>query len=123
MVRAAAKNHRNVVIVCNPEDYDGVLESLKTKSMNLDKRRELALKAYEHTASYDTAISNELAGRWIGKPEDSDDKDVQSSRLPETMTVATNLSHHLRYGENSHQAAALYVNPPQIKEKHWLLQW
>ena len=111
MVRAAAKNHRNVVIVCNPEDYDGVLESLKTKSMNLDKRRELALKAYEHTASYDTAISNELAGRWIGKPEDSDEKDVQSSRLPETMTVATNLSHHLRYGENSHQAAALYVDP------------
>ena len=111
MVRAAAKNHRNVVIVCNPEDYDGVLESLKTKSMNLDKRRELALKAYEHTASYDTAISNELAGRWIGKPEDSDDKDAQSSRLPATMTVATNLSHHLRYGENSHQAAALYVDP------------
>ena len=111
MVRAAAKNHRNVVIVCNPEDYDGVLESLKTKSMNLDKRRELALKAYEHTASYDTAISNELAGRWIGRPEDSDEKDVQSSRLPETMTVATNLSHHLRYGENSHQAAALYVDP------------
>ena len=111
MVRAAAKNHRNVVIVCNPEDYDGVLVSLKTKSMNLDKRRELALKAYEHTASYDTAISNELAGRWIGKPEDSDEKDVQSSRLPETMTVATNLSHHLRYGENSHQAAALYVDP------------
>ena len=111
MVRAAAKNHRNVVIVCNPEDYVGVLESLKTKSMNLDKRRELALKAYEHTASYDTAISNELAGRWIGKPEDSDEKDVQSSRLPATMTVATNLSHHLRYGENSHQAAALYVDP------------
>lgn len=111
MVRAAAKNHRNVVIVCNPEDYVGVLESLKTKSMNLDKRRELALKAYEHTASYDTAISNELAGRWIGKPEDSDEKDAQSSRLPATMTVATNLSHHLRYGENSHQAAALYVDP------------
>ena len=111
MVRAAAKNHRNVVIVCNPEDYVGVLESLKTKSMNLDKRRKLALKAYEHTASYDTAISNELAGRWIGRPEDSDGKDVQSSRLPSTMTVATNLSHHLRYGENSHQAAALYVDP------------
>ena len=111
MVRAAAKNHRNVVIVCNPEDYVGVLESLKTKSMNLDKRRKLALKAYEHTASYDTAISNELSGRWIGRPEDSDEKDVQSSRLPSTMTVATNLSHHLRYGENSHQAAALYVDP------------
>ena len=60
MVRATAKNHRNVVIVCNPEDYVGVLESLKTKSMNLIERK-LALKAYEHTASYDTAISNELA--------------------------------------------------------------
>ena len=111
MVRAAAKNHRNVVIVCNPDDYAGVIQNLQTDNMGLEQRQQLALKAYEHTASYDSAISNELANRWIGRPEESDDPDEQSRRLPATMTLASNLSHQLRYGENSHQAAALYIDP------------
>jgi len=111
MVRAAAKNHRNVVIVCNPDDYAGVIQNLQTGNMGLEQRQQLALKAYEHTASYDSAISNELANRWIGRPEESDDTDEQSRRLPATMTLASNLSHQLRYGENSHQAAALYIDP------------
>jgi len=111
MVRAAAKNHRNVVIVCNPDDYAGVIQNLQTGKMDLEQRQQLALKAYEHTASYDSAISNELANRWIGRPEESDDTDEQSRRLPATMTLASNLSHQLRYGENSHQAAALYIDP------------
>jgi phosphoribosylaminoimidazolecarboxamide formyltransferase/IMP cyclohydrolase len=111
MVRAAAKNHRNVVIVCNPDDYLVVIQNLQSGNMDLEQRQKLALKAYEHTASYDSAISNELANRWIGRPEDSDDTDEQSSRLRATMTIASNLSHQLRYGENSHQAAALYIDP------------
>jgi len=111
MVRAAAKNHRNVVIVCNPDDYAGVIQNLQTGNMGLEQRQQLALKAYEHTASYDSAISNELANRWIGRPEESDDTDEQSRRFPATMTLASNLSHQLRYGENSHQAAALYIDP------------
>ncbi|MEL0100279.1 MAG: bifunctional phosphoribosylaminoimidazolecarboxamide formyltransferase/IMP cyclohydrolase [Euryarchaeota archaeon] len=111
MVRAAAKNHRNVVIVCNPDDYLGVIQNLQSGNMDLEQRQKLALKAYEHTASYDSAISNELANRWIGRPEDSDDTDEQSRRLHATMTIASNLSHQLRYGENSHQAAALYIDP------------
>ena len=111
MVRAAAKNHRNVVIVCNPDDYLGVIQNLQSGNMDLEQRQKLALKAYEHTASYDSAISNELANRWIGRPEDSDDTDEQSKRLHATMTIASNLSHQLRYGENSHQAAALYIDP------------
>ncbi len=111
MVRAAAKNHRNVVIVCNPDDYLGVIQNLQSGNMDLEQRQKLALKAYEHTASYDSAISNELANRWIGRPEDSDDTDEQSSCLRATMTIASNLSHQLRYGENSHQAAALYIDP------------
>ncbi|MGB1588762.1 MAG: bifunctional phosphoribosylaminoimidazolecarboxamide formyltransferase/IMP cyclohydrolase [Candidatus Poseidoniaceae archaeon] len=111
MVRAAAKNHRNVVIVCNPDDYLGVIQNLQSGNMDLEQRQKLALKAYEHTASYDSAISNELANRWIGRPEDSDDTDEQSKRLRATMTIASNLSHQLRYGENSHQAAALYIDP------------
>ena len=100
-----------MVIVCNPDDYLGVKQNLQSGNMDLEQRQKLALKAYEHTASYDSAISNELANRWIGRPEDSDDTDEQSRRLRATMTIASNLSHQLRYGENSHQAAALYIDP------------
>ena len=111
MVRASAKNHRNVVIACNPNDYDSILEDLASGEVSLERRRALALKAYEHTASYDTAIANELANRWIGAPEDSDSTEEQSRRLPAVMTAAANKMQSLRYGENAHQAAALYVSP------------
>ena len=111
MVRASAKNHRNVIITCNPEDYSSVISDLKSGVVSLERRRELALKAYEHTASYDTAIANELANRWVGAPEDSDDTEEQTRRLPSTMTAAAFRMHTLRYGENSHQAAAIYTEP------------
>ena len=111
MVRASAKNHRNVIITCNPEDYSSVISDLKSGAVTLERRRELALKAYEHTASYDTAIVNELANRWVGAPEDSDDTEEQTRRLPNTMTAAAFRMHTLRYGENSHQAAAIYTDP------------
>lgn len=111
MVRASAKNHRNVIITCNPEDYSSVISDLKSGTVTLERRRELALKAYEHTASYDTAIANELANRWVGAPEDSDDTEEQTRRLPSTMTAAAFRMHTLRYGENSHQAAAIYTDP------------
>ena len=111
MVRASAKNHVNVVITCDPQDYDSVLQELSSGKVSLETRRSLALKAYEHTASYDSAIANELAGRWIGRPEDSDDTEEQTKRLPNTMPVAAHRMQTLRYGENSHQAAALYVDP------------
>ena len=111
MVRASAKNHVNVVIACDPEDYSGIIQDLSSGEVSIGRRRELALKAYEHTASYDSAISTELASRWIGRPEDSDDPAEQARRLPATMTAAANKMQSLRYGENSHQAAALYVEP------------
>ena len=111
MGRASAKNHRNVIITCNPEDYSSVISDLKSGEVTLERRRELALKAYEHTASYDTAIANELANRWVGAPEDSDDTEEQTRRLPNTMTAAAFRMHTLRYGENSHQAAAIYTDP------------
>ena len=111
MVRASAKNHRNVVIACNPTDYESIISDLKSDNLSLERRRELALKAYEHTAAYDSAIANELASRWIGLPEASDDTDEQTRRLPKTMTAAAHKIQTLRYGENSHQAAALYVDP------------
>lgn len=111
LVRASAKNHRNVIIACNPDDYDSVIADLGGEGVSIERRRELALKAYEHTASYDTAIANELATRWVGAPEDSDDTEEQTRRLPATMTASSTRMHTLRYGENSHQAAALYVSP------------
>tara|TARA_B100001996_G_scaffold376769_1_gene358451 strand:+ start:53 stop:1675 length:1623 start_codon:yes stop_codon:yes gene_type:complete len=111
MVRASAKNHVNVVITCDPQDYSSVLQELSSGNVSLETRRLLALKAYEHTASYDSAIANELASRWVGRPEDSDDTEEQTKRLPNTMSVAAFRMQTLRYGENSHQAAALYVEP------------
>ena len=111
MVRASAKNHVNVVITCDPQDYPSVLQELSSGKVSLEIRRNLALKAYEHTAGYDSAIANELAARWVGRPEDSDNTEEQTSRLPNTMSVAAHKMHTLRYGENSHQAAALYVDP------------
>ena len=117
MVRASAKNHVNVVITCDPQDYDSVLQELSSGKVSIETRRSLALKAYEHTASYDSAIANELAGRWIGRPEDSDDTEEQTKRLPNTMSVAAHRMQTLRYGENSHQAAALYVDPGAPKGK------
>ena len=111
MVRASAKNHVNVVITCDPGDYSSVLEELQSGQVSLETRRSLALKAYEHTATYDSAIANELASRWKGLPEDSDDTEEQSMRLPKSMTVAAHRMQTLRYGENAHQAAALYVDP------------
>jgi len=115
MVRASAKNHRNVVIACNPIDYDSILDDLAKGEVTLERRRALALKAYEHTASYDTAIANELANRWVGAPEDTDSTEEQSRRLPAVMTAAANKMQSLRYGENAHQAAALYVSPDAVE--------
>ena len=117
MVRASAKNHVNVVITCDPEDYSSVLQELSSGNVSLETRRLLALKAYEHTASYDSAIANELASRWIGRPEDSGDTEEQTRRLPNTMSVAAHRMQTLRYGENSHQAAALYVDPGALEGK------
>ena len=111
LIRASAKNHRNVIIACDPKDYPSILEDLASESVSIERRRELALKAYEHTAAYDSAIANELAARWVGRPESSDDTAEQTIRMPTTMTATAHRMHTLRYGENAHQGAALYVDP------------
>ena len=115
MVRASAKNHRNVLIVCDPSNYDEVISTIKKSEdvtkIDLGFRQKLALEAFEHTASYDSAISDELHARWVGRPEQSGDKEIQTERLPDTLLSSAHMSHSLRYGENSHQAAALYIDP------------
>jgi len=118
MVRASAKNHRNVIIVCNPVNYSKVIAELKTagssEAVSLQYRQNLALEAFEHTASYDSAISSELHARWIGKPEDFDEKSEQENRLPEALLSSAHKVHTLRYGENGHQAAAMYIDPKEM---------
>ena len=118
MVRASAKNHRNVIIACNPTRYDEIVSALNSasdvKSIGMDLRRSLALDAYEHTAAYDSAIADELHARWIGRPELSDITVEQTARLPSTLLASAVKTHSLRYGENSHQAAALYTDPREF---------
>ncbi|CAI8390382.1 MAG: Bifunctional purine biosynthesis protein PurH [Candidatus Poseidoniaceae archaeon] len=115
MVRASAKNHANVIICCNPDDYNSIIEDLKRSQGNpsgipMLRRQALALTAYQHTASYDVAIANTLHSRWNGIPESFDSVAEQSARYHETLLASSMKMKTLRYGENAHQSAALFVD-------------
>ena len=115
MVRASAKNHENVIICCNPNDYDSIIDDLKKSEGNpsgvpIERRQALALTAYQHTASYDVAIANTLHGRWNGVPELFDSVEEQSRRYQDTLLASSIKMETLRYGENAHQSAALFVD-------------
>jgi phosphoribosylaminoimidazolecarboxamide formyltransferase/IMP cyclohydrolase len=104
LVRAAAKNHASVGIVTDPAQYDAVIAELRTTaSLGDDLRRELAADAFRLTAGYDGAISTELARRWWPRPDDGG-----SGPLAPQLTLTLDRTEPLRYGENPHQAAALY---------------
>ena len=96
MVRAAAKNHRDVLVVTSPADYDVVLAALHGGDVSIDVRRRLAAKALAHVAAYDTLVADYLRG------DDTDDA------FPEEWSVAGQRVQTLRYGENPHQRAAAY---------------
>ena len=89
--------------------------------MSLEFRQSLALTAFEHTASYDSAISDELHARWIGRPEDYADKSEQEDRLPDTLLASAHKMYNLRYGENGHQSAALYIDPKAVNTNSTLV--
>ena len=115
MVRASAKNHANVIICCNPGDYDSIIEDLENAEGNpsgvpITRRQALALTAYQHTASYDVAIANTLHQRWNGVPESFDLVEEQSTRFHETLLASSIKMATLRYGENAHQSAALFID-------------
>jgi len=99
MVRAAAKNHANVAIVVSPESYPSLVRSLDEGGTTLAQRRELAARAFAHTAAYDTAVA-----QWF-----SDGTLSSESELPEHLTINAERLATLRYGENSHQRAAIYT--------------
>jgi phosphoribosylaminoimidazolecarboxamide formyltransferase/IMP cyclohydrolase len=126
MVRASAKNHANVIICCNPADYDSIVRDLHQSNGNpsgvpIDRRQELALVAYEHTASYDVAIANTLHQRWNGVPESFDSVEEQSKRFHDTLLASSIRMETLRYGENSHQSAALYVDDEALGQHSTLV--
>jgi phosphoribosylaminoimidazolecarboxamide formyltransferase/IMP cyclohydrolase len=101
MVRASAKNHKFVTIIVDPDDYDFVVHELKEKGdTTLETRRKLALKAFRHTAFYDSVISAVLNEKF-----DINDK------FPEELSIPVRKKTSLRYGENPHQEASLYVSP------------
>ena len=115
LVRASAKNHANVIIASKPKSYTEILNAIEqagsVEAVGLELRQQLALAAFEHTAAYDCSIAEELHLRWICSPAAADDVDEQASRFPAQLLESANLDHILRYGENSHQAAALYIEP------------
>ena len=106
MVRSAAKNHARVTIVCDPSDYDKVLAEIETSGeVSATTRRELAAKAFSHTAAYDAAISGVLSGP---RAQDADGT-IGASPYPKYLTLPFERAYGLRYGENPHQSGAFYV--------------
>ncbi|AQK40972.1 bifunctional purine biosynthesis protein PurH [Zea mays] len=96
LIRAAAKNHKDVLVVVDHKDYPALLEYLEGKQDDPDFRRTLAWKAFQHVASYDSAISE-----WLWKQSNKDS-------FPPSFTVPLTMKSTLRYGENPHQKAAFY---------------
>jgi phosphoribosylaminoimidazolecarboxamide formyltransferase/IMP cyclohydrolase len=100
MVRAAAKNHRHVTVVVDPADYARVARALQEGGPTDALRRELAIRAFRHTARYDAVISG-----WLAQQAGEDG-------FPGEQAMGLRKVQDLRYGENPHQQAAFYGDPP-----------
>ncbi|MEW7313175.1 bifunctional phosphoribosylaminoimidazolecarboxamide formyltransferase/IMP cyclohydrolase [Buttiauxella gaviniae] len=114
MVRSAAKNHKDVAIVVKSSDYEAIINELDSNegSLTLETRFDLAIKAFEHTAAYDSMIANyfgSLVPAYHGESKDP------SGRFPRTLNLNFIKKQDMRYGENSHQQAAFYIEE-EIKE-------
>jgi phosphoribosylaminoimidazolecarboxamide formyltransferase/IMP cyclohydrolase len=107
LVRASAKNHANVAIVTSPSSYPQVVKALTLGGTTLAQRQRLAGEAFAHTAAYDRAVAEYFAanvGVRAGHP-------VEVPASATTKTYEVHLKQQLRYGENAHQSAALFVEP------------
>ena len=95
LVRAAAKNHKNVLVAVNPSDYNLVLDLIKSKKISEEERRRLAAKAFAYTARYDAVINNYF-------------NSITNNRFPDILNITAKKIQRLRYGENPHQEASFY---------------
>ena len=95
LIRAAAKNFPDVIVLVDPSDYEPVLKMLRAGEVDIKERKRLAWKAFQHVALYDSAIS-----QYLGQDSDG---------FPEELTIAMRKRYPLRYGENPHQQAAFYA--------------
>jgi phosphoribosylaminoimidazolecarboxamide formyltransferase/IMP cyclohydrolase len=107
MVRASAKNHGSIAVVTSPARYGDVLAAVADGGFELPARQRLAVEAFRHTAVYDIGVAS-----WLGNAVAPDDEvDGQSSGFPGWVAASWERAAVLRYGENPHQRAALYVSP------------
>ncbi len=118
MVRSAAKNHKDVAIVVNNDDFDAILAEMDQhqNGLTLETRFDLAIKAFEHTAQYDAMIANyfgQLVKPYFVAAEE--DADAKCGQFPRTLNLNFVRKQTMRYGENGHQKAAFYVEN-EIKE-------
>lgn len=98
MVRASAKNYANVAIVVSPASYPAIIEAIGEGGTTLTQRKELAARAFAHTAAYDAAVA-----AWFAEGT------LVEDGLPAHLTIQAERLSTLRYGENSHQRAAIYT--------------
>ncbi len=106
MVRAAAKNHDSLAVIVDPQRYPWLLAQIAADGVRLADRRALAAEAFRHTAAYDVAVAS-----WMGSALAPD---PQTPFLPSWVGATWQRRTVLRYGENPHQAAALYVGGASV---------
>jgi len=107
MVRASAKNHGSIAVVTSPSRYPDVLTAVRDGGFDLPTRQRLALEAFRHTAAYDIGVAS-----WLGSVVAPDDEvSGESTGFPGWIAANYERAAVLRYGENPHQRAALYVTP------------
>jgi phosphoribosylaminoimidazolecarboxamide formyltransferase/IMP cyclohydrolase len=105
LIRAAAKNYKDVIVATNKNQYESILESLKIKgNLYIKEREQLAIEAFTHTAIYDSIISNYLREK------------LNNHILPNNNVIALKKLLSLRYGENPHQKGIYYKSIPEILE-------
>lgn len=102
MLRSAAKNFQDVIVIVDPKDYDKVFAEMEEGTVSLDTRKYLMYKVYQHTAVYDTMISTYL-------------RKLLDIEFPEQLTLAYEKKEQMRYGENPHQNAASYSEVIPVK--------
>lgn len=117
LIRAAAKNHQRVTLVCDPNDYEKILAAIKNGGVSDATRKQLAVKGFQITTHYDAAIANYLETVGLAehlhvKPNTQTLAFTDAQQQPTSFNLSLYKTQDLRYGENPHQSATLYSYTP-----------